>query len=69
MTMKGGKDKAMKPEQGKQKAPPARAVLVCKSSCNIPGIGTWTHGDIVRDPALIEKIQGSPNFERTQEVE
>lgn len=71
MTMKGGRDKAMKPEQGKQKNETAarRPALVCNSACNIPGVGTWAHGEIVRDPELMTKISGSPNFDKIEEVE
>lgn len=83
MSMKGGKDKAMRPEQGKQKGaagaggvpPPAALaagfppVLICNSACNIPGVGTWAHGEVVRDQAIIGKILGSPNFDKIEEVE
>lgn len=73
--MDKGKDKMFKPEAGKQKvAPPpapkaAPLVVVCVSECNVPEVGTWKAGDQIKDPAVIAKVLGSPNFKKIEEVE
>lgn len=43
-------------------------ILLCVQECNVPGAGTWKVGDVIRDPAIISKISGSPCFKTPQEV-
>jgi hypothetical protein len=41
--------------------------LKCVSECTAPGIGAWNVGDIIRDPEVIERLLGNPNFEILKE--
>lgn len=67
--MENQEDKMMRPEEVHTlEVSPAPETLTCVRECVMPGIGTFAHGQIITDPAIIAQISGNPHFMRTQEV-
>jgi hypothetical protein len=42
---------------------PSGEELLCVRDCEAPGYGAWKSGEKVRDPKLVERLKGNPNFE------
>lgn len=59
-------NKKIKTEETKHKSPKI-STLLCIHECEMPGVGYWKAGDVIRDASVIAKIGNNPNFIKNEE--